>query len=312
MGMIIPMTKTIAALPHLATYLADNPDVVAGWGRKPSGRRAALLARLLGRQMALLEDGFIRSVARHAPPLSLIVDNLGVYYDATRPSRMEHAIAQGAGVEGADRARKLAALWRIHGLSKYNHAPDYPGELPETYVLVVDQTFGDLSVKGGLASADSFAAMLSAALHENPGITVIVKVHPDIFSKGKRGYFDPATLNNPNVLVIAADCHAPSLIAGASAVYCATSLMGFEALLWGRPVRCFGMPFYAGWGLSHDELPPPSRRNHATLEDVVHAALVALARYADPVTGARWEVEQAIDHVARERAAMLTRYTAAV
>ena len=36
--------------------------------------------------------------------------------------------------------------------------------------------------------------------------------------------------------------------------------MGFEALLWGRPVHCFGMPFYAGWGLTQDRLVPPERR----------------------------------------------------
>ena len=39
--------------------------------------------------------------------------------------------------------------------------------------------------------------------------------------------------------------------------------MGFEALLWGKPVRCFGMPFYAGWGLTRDELPAPARARPA-------------------------------------------------
>ena len=31
-----------------------------------------------------------------------------------------------------------------------------------------------------------------------------------------------------------------------------TSLAGFEALLRGRPVTTYGMPFYAGWGLTRD------------------------------------------------------------
>jgi capsular polysaccharide export protein len=60
--------------------------------------------------------------------------------------------------------------------------------------------------------------------------------------------------------------------------------MGFEALLWGCQVRCFGMPFYAGWGLTQDELPPPGRRVAASIESLVHAALIAYPRYLDPET----------------------------
>lgn len=302
--MVIATNKTIAGLPHLATFLADSPRAVAGWGRKPSGRRAVWLARLLRRPLALLEDGFIRSVARNSPPLSLLVDDLGVYYDARRPSRMEQTIAKGATPAEAERARNLVALWRASRVSKYNHAADYAAELPGSYVLVVDQTFGDLSITGGLATPDSFPAMLTAAIAENPAATIVVKVHPDVFTRGKQGHFPPALLDHSRVRVIDADCHAPSLIAGAEAVYCVTSLMGFEALLWGRRVRCFGMPFYAGWGLTDDHVPTPPRRGRAALEDVVDAALVVCGRYVDPASGRSWDVEQAIEHVSRARGAL--------
>jgi capsule polysaccharide export protein KpsC/LpsZ len=303
--MILSTTKTIAELPHLATFLADTPHAVAGWGRKPSGRRAIWLARMLHRRLALLEDGFVRSVERHAPPVSLLVDDLGVYYDARRPSRMERSISQGTNANQASRARALAAQWRAGGISKYNHAPDYGGPLPENYVLVVDQTFGDLSVSGGLANASSFPTMLAAALDENPQHAIVVKVHPDVHSGAKQGYFPSRPLQNRRVQTIGVDCHGASLIRGARSVYCVTSLMGFEALLWEKQVRCFGMPFYAGWGLTQDELRPPSRRHRAALDDVVHAALVDVARYADPIDGGAWTVEEAIDHIVRGRAALL-------
>lgn len=303
--MIISTTKTIAKLPHLDAFLADTPNAVAGWGRKPSGRRAVWLARVLRRRFALLEDGFVRSVERHAPTLSLLVDDVGVYYDAARPSRMERLIAGGTSPGQASRARALIDRWRAGGISKYNHAAEYAGPLQERYVLVVDQTFGDLSVSGGLADTSSFSAMLVAALEENPHDTIVVKVHPDVHNKGKRGYFSPHQLEDPRVRVIDADCHCASLIRGARSVYCVTSLMGFEGLMWDRPVRCFGMPFYAGWGLTADELPSPSRRHRATIEDVVHAALVDLARYAHPAGGGTWTAEEAIDHIARGRAARL-------
>ncbi|MDP9056909.1 MAG: hypothetical protein M3N34_06200 [Pseudomonadota bacterium] len=299
--MVIPANLTIARLPHLARFLDDTPRAVAGWGRKRSGHRAERWARWLGRPVALLEDGFIRGVARHDPPLSLIVDGLGVYYDATAASAMETAIA--AGVDGAQaaRARALTASWQAGAISKYNHSPDYAGPLPPRYVLVVDQTWGDLSVALGLADQSSFRAMLDAALAENPNSSVVVKVHPDVFSHARRGWLAADLLADPRLTVIGSDCHAASLLRCADKVYAVTSLMGFEALLWGKPMRCFGMPFYAGWGLTEDDLRPPVRRGAASLEALVHAALVGQARYVDPVTGNIWQAEQAIAHVAQAR-----------
>jgi capsule polysaccharide export protein KpsC/LpsZ len=310
--MVIATNLKLARLPYLTRFLADSPRAVAGWGRKLSGRRAQRLARWLGRPLALLEDGFVLSVARSDPPLALLVDDTGVYYDATRPSGIESTIAAGAGPEQAARARRLMALWQSGAISKYNHSPEYPGPLPAPYVLVVDQTFGDLSVTLGMADRSSFRSMLDAALAENPASFVVVKVHPDVFSHARRGWLAPEYLDEyrarqpARITVIGSDCHAASLLRGASAVYTVTSLMGFEALLWGKPVRCFGMPFYAGWGLTADDLPPPVRRGAASLESVIHAALVSHARYLDPACGAVWQAEDAIAHVARARASLLS------
>lgn len=307
--MILPINRRLAGLPYLGTFLVDQPRAVIGWGRKPSGRRAAWIARLLHRPLALLEDGFVRSFERGSPSLSVIVDDIGVYYDARSPSRMEQVIAAGADDAQILHARVLIAAWRAGAISKYNHAPEYQGELPDRYVLVADQTHGDLSVSTGLADEAGFAAMLEAALAENPGHEVLVKIHPDVLTHRKRGYFAPDALTHPRIRLIADGCHPARLLRHAACVYAATSLMGFEALLWGRPVRCFGMPFYAGWGLTRDHLPAPARRRSlrpggALLEDVVHAAFVALARYADPADGAPWHAEQAIAYMTDRRASM--------
>lgn len=303
--MATPTNRAISKIPHLQTFLADHPNALAGWGRKPSGRRAVALARLLRRPHVLLEDGFLRSVARDAPSLSLLVDDIGCYYDAAAPSRMELAIAAGARPDEATNARALIAAWRAAGLSKYNHAPDYAGALPERYVLVADQCAGDLSVAGGLADARAFPAMLAAALCDYPDHQVLVKVHPDVQTHAKRSWLPLAALAHPRVRVIADGCHPVRLIAQAAAVYAVTSLIGFEALVHGRPVHCFGMPFYAGWGLTRDRLPAPHRRGAREIEDLVHAAFVVVPRYADPASGAPWDAARAIAHAARERAALL-------
>lgn len=299
--MVIATNFKIARLPHLDRFLADNPKAVVGWGRKRSGQRALRWAHWLGRPVALLEDGFIRGLARSDPPLSLIVDGTGTYYDATAPSDMEAAIAAGVNAAQTARAHALLALWQAGAISKYNHSPDYRGALPDRYVLVVDQTYGDLSVALGLASQRDFQAMLDAALAENPTSAVVVKVHPDVFSHARQGWLSPDCLTDPRIIVIGSDCHAASLLCGADKVYAVTSLMGFEALMWGKPVRCFGMPFYAGWGLTSDALCAPVRRGSATLAALVHAALVSQPRYLDPANGQSWQVEDAIAHVAEGR-----------
>jgi capsule polysaccharide export protein KpsC/LpsZ len=299
--MVIATNLKIARIPHLAAFLADYPNVVAGWGRKPSGRRAMLWAKWLKRGYVLLEDGFIRSLHRHDPPLSLLIDRNGTYYDATTACDMESAIAAGISGDQAIRARALIAQWQNAAISKYNHSPNYSGQLPDRYVLVVDQTAGDLSLRLGMADTASFARMLQAAIAENPDCAVVVKVHPDVFSHKKRGNFAPAQLSHPNIILIGDDCHAASLLRGAKTVYTVTSLMGFEALIWGKPTRCFAMPFYAGWGLTIDDMPPPTRRNAASLESLLFAALVTIPRYINPANGTVWQAEDAIAHIGQAR-----------
>ncbi|NOW44558.1 capsular polysaccharide export protein [Novosphingobium sp. SG751A] len=303
--MAIPTNRAIGRISHFDAFLADHGRALVGWGRKPSGRRAEMAARLLRLPFALLEDGFLRSVARNDPPLSLIVDDLGCYYDASRPSRIEIATARGATPDQAPRARALIALWRNSGLSKYNHARDYAGPLPERYVLVADQCHGDLSVAMGLGQGADFAAMLRAALQDWPGHDVLVKVHPDVRTHGKAGWIPTDALDHPRIRVIDDGCHPVRLIRGASAVYTVTSLIGFEALMHGRAVHCFGMPFYAGWGLTQDAMAAPARRRAAGIEDLVHAAMVEAARYVDPQGGAIWPVERAIAHACQQRARWL-------
>lgn len=277
-------------------------EIFTGWGRKVSGNRARARAAAKGRPFLLLEDGFLRSVERDGAPLSLVLDDVGIYYDCQHPSRLEGLILQPLDQGETRLAQALARAWRRARASKYNHARDYAGPLPQRYVLVCDQTFGDLSVLHGGADRESFQRMLEAALLENPDCTVVLKMHPDVLLGRKRGYFDASVCgSDPRIHLIQEDCHAASLLEGAEAVYTVTSQMGFEALLWGKRVRCFGMPFYAGWGLTADDRDAPSRRRPVKLEQLVHAALVRYPRYVDPETGERCDVERALAHVELQR-----------
>jgi capsular polysaccharide export protein len=279
-------------------------SVIAGWGNKKSGSLARELAAEAGVPCLLLEDGFIRSVGDGTDPqaLSLAVDDTGIYYDAQRPSRLEALIAAGCPEREQARTRALVEFWRSLRVSKYNQARDCALSYRD-YVLVADQTFGDASIDGALATRESFMTMLEAALDEHPHRKILLKVHPDVFAGRKHGHFDRLTKGiAERVEVVGRHYHAPDLIEPACAVYSVSSQIGFEALLWGKPVHSFGMPFYAGWGLTHDSMRSPSRRQcAASLEDLAHAALIAYIRYVDPETGKRCEVETVLEHIALQR-----------
>lgn len=281
-----------------------NADAVLAWGRKPSAAKAEALARRLSLPVVRLEDGFLRSVEPGAgePPLSLVWDDKGIYYDATRPCRLDALLELPLDADQVARAQALMRSWRDGRVSKYNHARERSFSSLEPYVLVVDQTRGDASVTCGQADASSFEAMLNAALERYPQHRVLLKTHPDVVAGQKQGYFDVSEVaDRERVTLVADDVHAPALLEHASAVFCVTSQMGFEALLWGKPVHVFGMPFYAGRGLTEDAQAAPEFRRPISLEALVHGALVTYPRYVDLETGELSRPERALEWLALQR-----------
>lgn len=289
------------------SYLVSEPgsaSAILAWGRKPSSLKAEATASRHSLPLWRMEDAFLRSVRPgHAePPLGLVFDDLGIYYDATVQSRLEQFISRALDERDETRAANLIRLWRESRISKYNYAPDQTGSLPDNFVLVVDQTRGDLSIAHGLAGEYGFAQMLECALLENPDTKVVLKLHPEVANRTKQGHFTRHDLQRlPQVILLDEEAHPVGLLEKARKVYTVTSQVGFEALLHGKPVRTFGMPFYAGWGLTEDELPAPARRGNASLPQLAHAALIDYARYIDPRTGKRCEVEQVVHYLGDHR-----------
>lgn len=314
---VIALSNAVACLTGLSEFLScpvvhhhrltpgRQLQTVLAWGRKPSAAKAENYAARHGLSVVYLEDGFLRSVnlGNQDPPLSLVVDDLGIYYDATCPSRLESLVQRQLDFTEQLRSETLINAWRNGRVSKYNHARElHYSALPERFVLVVDQTRGDASIRFGQASEASFTRMLEAALDAHPDSTVLLKVHPDVFAGRKRGHFDRLTPGQSSrVEILGQDVHPVSLLEHADAVYTVTSQMGFEGLLWGKPVHTFGMPFYAGWGLTEDALPAPERRKSVPLKNLVHAALIEYPRYLDPETGERCQVERVLEHLALQR-----------
>jgi capsular polysaccharide export protein len=91
-----------------------------------------------------------------------------------------------------------------------------------------------------------------------------------------------------------------SLIAMVDEVHVNTSLAGFEALLRQKSVTTYGVPFYAGWGLTTDRGPVPARRStRRTIDELVAASLLLYPRYLDPDTGLPCPAEVVVSSLCR-------------
>ncbi|NRB01978.1 MAG: capsular polysaccharide biosynthesis protein [Rhodobacteraceae bacterium] len=247
-----------------------------------------------------VEDGFLRSKglgAELVPPMSLVVDDLGIYYDPTQASRLETLIRKRATLRQDERRRAEALVKRFvcMALSKYNVGGAAP-TLPEgRKVLVVGQVEDDASIRLGTSDVTTNAGLLAAARAARPDDVILYKPHPDVEAGLRIGTVEDTSAAD---LVLENTDIAP-LLSAVDEVWTMTSLTGFEALLRGVHVVTLGAPFYAGWGLTEDRGDvPPRRREDISLAGLVHATLIDYPRYLDPVTGAPCPVEVVVDRLA--------------
>lgn len=287
-----------------------KPDQVIGWGFRPLAKRARIYAKKHQLPYIALEDGFLRSLGlgvKGYPPFSLVYDDVGIYYDTTRPSRLENLLLEQPLQDEAEIKNAEKALSQIltYQLSKYNHALDFCEQVhPESkIVLVIDQTFGDMAVKYGQANEADFNKMLETAISENPDAQIWVKTHPDVLSGKKKGYLTDLPQYAHRVRIITEDVNPASLIKWCEKVYCVTSQMGFEALLLGKKVITFGVPWFAGWGVTDDRnenvqsLFQQNRRTKRSLLQLFYAAYFNYSRYINPNTGESGSIFDVIDYL---------------
>ena len=249
-----------------------------------------------------VEDGFLRSRglgAELVPPLSLVTDDLGIYYDPTCPSRLEELIARRATLTAAQerRAERLIRSLTDKGLSKYNLGGT-PPDLPQGHrVLVPGQVEDDQSILTGAGTVRTNEALLETVRAARPDAVILYKPHPDVEAGLRTGATEAGAAD---MVLTAAD---PATLLGAvDEVWTMTSLLGFEALLRGVRVTTLGSPFYAGWGLTDDLGPiPPRRTARPSLAGLVHAALIDYPRYRDPKTGRPCPVEVVVERLATGR-----------
>jgi capsular polysaccharide export protein len=80
-----------------------------------------------------------------------------------------------------------------------------------------------------------------------------------------------------------------------------TSLVGLEALIRGKKVYTYGLPFYAGWGLTEDAKTCERRTLERTLDELVAAAFILYPRYIHPKTNTLCEIEVLLKEIDKEK-----------
>lgn len=271
---------------------ADNVhagEEVALWKSRTSPSVLGELQRRRA-QLVEVEDGFIRSVGLGAdciPPLSIVVDRLGAYFDPSTPTELEQMIEQGEFAPGLiERGKALRALIVERGISKYATSnvvlPLRAGE--GRHLLVAGQVEDDRSVMAGGGSVATNLELLRRVRSMAPDAFITYKPHPDVEAGHRVG-----AIALPNALSLADEvvCDQPigALIDIVDEVHVNTSLAGFEALMRSKSVVTHGVPFYAGWGLTRDLGAVPARRTaRPTIDELVAAVLLLYPRYLDPVT----------------------------
>ena len=249
-----------------------------------------------------VEDGFLRSRGLGAeliPPLSLVCDDLGIYYDPSKPSRLEKWIEKRSKLRPDQQARARALIERLteEGLSKYNltgPAPDLSNLPTGRRILVPGQVEDDASIRTGTDQVQTNLALLQAVRDAHPDAVILYKPHPDVEAGLRAG----ETETNDIADITLRNADPIALLGNVDEVWTMTSLLGFEALLRGVPVTTLGVPFYAGWGLTPDLGDvPPRRRAELSLEGLVHAALIDYPRYVDPKSGLPCPVEVIVERL---------------
>lgn len=245
-----------------------------------------------GENLIRVEDGFLRSKGLGVAfnlPLSLIFDDVGLYYDATAPSRLEQILnCSSLTHTQTDAVGELIELIREHNLTKYNF-PRKEVTLPKEaagkqLILVPGQVEGDASITLGSPSVKTNEDLLVRVRAANPQAYILFKPHPDLLARLRKGApLSNLLRNNCDHIILEGDLI--SWVKAVDEVHTMTSTVGFEALIHQKRVITYGMPFYAGWGLTTDHQTCLRRTRTLTLDELINGALIEYPTYLNPNTG---------------------------
>ncbi|MEA1891323.1 MAG: capsule biosynthesis protein [Campylobacterota bacterium] len=282
----------------------DTSSSIYIWGKKafPLIEDFALKHSL---KVYRIEDGFIRSVGLGSDltqPYSLVVDSKGIYFDPTVESDLEHIIQTTSYDENIlIRAKKIRKYLIEKKLSKYNLYENKKLDIPsdKKVVLVPGQVEDDASIKYGTSGMTNLE-LLKQARQNAKDAYIIYKPHPDVLVGNRVGNIDESTALEYADRVVT-EVGLDSVLEISDEVHTMTSLVGFEALMREKKVFTYGMPFYAGWGLTNDRVKLPRRDKKVSVDELVAATLILYPIYINPFSLELCEAEEVLTELEKEK-----------
>jgi len=237
---------------------------------------------------ALLEQGLLRAppYGRAAAPclsaVALALTGPASPADRLDPARVlaSHGWESPALMQRSQAARRAMLTVRAGGAWWLAGKPELPAGGDYALVILAEPR---VAGSNGVPAEDVRAAMLDAALTENPPERVVVLAP----GRTKSGLLSAklAAAAARGARVIAGDIDPWAAVERASQIYSAGGEIGFLALLAERPVAAFGHSFYTGWGLTRDAADVPRQGFSRTLDEVFAANCLIATRYRDPFRG---------------------------
>ncbi len=309
------LPSMVCSVHGLRGFYPEPDDRVLVWGAQAS-HEIGEFARDSGARVLRVEDGFVRSVGLGSDlirPQSLVLDERGIYFDATRPSDLEHLLNS---TEFSDddlaRAQHVRRFIVGHGITKYNLEPRKAVDWSDApqgrqVVLVPGQVEDDASILLGCTRVRTNLGLLQAVRQARPDAYIVYKPHPDVLSGNRKGLL---TLQAAYGWAdhIEAGTSVVSCIEACDEVHTMTSLTGFDALLRGKPVVTYGQPFYAGWGLTEDRAERATaferRTRRLSLDELVAGALLHYPIYWDWTLKGYTTCEAVLHRIVEQRTAL--------
>ncbi|MBK1973221.1 capsular polysaccharide biosynthesis protein, partial [Campylobacter sp. TTU-622] len=195
------------------------------------------------------------------------------------------------------RARNLIEKLKINKISKYNGLKHQKLSLKarenQKVILIPAQVEDDVSmVLGGMGFTTQ--DLIKEVRSKNPKAYIIFKPHPDVLSGNRKGLKDEKIILEFCDEIIK-NVSIDSAINVSDEIHTITSTSGFDALLRGKKVFTYGLPFYAGWGLTQDKYNIARRTRKLSIEELVAATLILYPRYINPLNKHLCEIEVTLD-----------------
>lgn len=292
-----PAIKGLLNKANHTTKGRVDAAIIWGYNTSELNRKALGKAYLYNIPVLFCEPGFISSgttwANKSAPEkfrheYSIMVDTKGQFFDATKATDIECLLNGNMkiSVEQKAEARRLINKIVTNKVSKYNHQPIFTPKIGRDgcrKVLVVDQSYGDFSIRRGMADDSTFEKMLRSAIEDNPDADILVKTHPDTLAgkTSKRSGYYQDIKEGGNIYKVTFPINPYSLLEVCDKVYVCSSQFGLEALMAGKEVHVFGMPFYAGWGLTIDDQRIKRRSKVRSLEELFYIFYCIYTHWVD-------------------------------